>query len=407
MLKVKLSALFIVLSCMSYAQDKQIDPDVKKVLDSLDSRIAVLEGIVNGATGNRDANYFHSKRELNMTKFVREYEELIYDENLDLAKKIIEKHKAAAEKRHDNFARDYYKKYITKLARLRAQKQRHYSKILEKENTFKKEYDRYTKNIDEYTLARALRMVELAVKYAEEKRRKDALVYLIKYRDFTEALIYDYSSPYDLKELTNNISKFEKIYEPMLDSDSLEIIQSAGELVSECEKYASSAKSKIPSDYFKKQKIAIANAIADWNARQGISKELGSLTGEAALMASFEGLNKPGIYRWRNLITVIGSTSFSSKSEMVRRGEVIHAADKMLFNYIRINRIVKLTPKTTSTSGTFILPYNDNGKKAYYKLDPSKGIYQFMVCYQLVVNEKVTEDLNQFLSPLQFKEEME
>ena len=54
---------------------------------------------------------------------------------------------------------------------------------------------------------------------------------------FTKALIFDVESAYDLAELTNNAKSFEKVFQPLVSSDSLEGIKEAENLLAHCMNY--------------------------------------------------------------------------------------------------------------------------------------------------------------------------
>lgn len=388
-----------------FAQEKVFDEKTKYTLDSLDNRITHLEKSIEQMGTSRDANLFRTKRDLDMTKFLRQYEELIYDEDIFSAQNLIEKKIQEAEKRMDKFAIDYYKTYKSKLTRLRGQKRARYQELFAKEKNFEKEYKTYIKGGDEYSLIRAKRMVDLAIRYAEEKQLSETLKYLYRYRELTAALIYDLHSEFDLRKLSNNESYFLKTFEPLLESDSLDVIMKGAELANQCYNYTSTTPCKINPGFFDMQKIAAANAIVDWNERQGITAELATLTGQSVI-ARLDNLNREGIYQWKNLILVIGTVKFSSKSEMVRRGEAIINADRTLLDYVRINKIAKVKNNKIEAGKTYMVSYYIDGKKTYFNYDYNKNEYQYMICYTSIVNEKVTEEMIRFLPPLQFQEEI-
>ena len=360
--------LTLIIPLFVKGQDKLIDPHIKLVLDSLDRKIAYLEKTVQERTNNRDAKYFSTKRELEMVKFERTYEELIYDEDLVTAETLIDKKIKASEKRYDTFAEKYYNGYASSFTKLRADKQRHYQLLFAKEKNFRKEYEKYIEVVDEYSLQRAMRMIDLAINYAKSQGREETLKYLNKYKNNTKALMLDLNSGFDLAKFTRKVSKYEGYVDPLLTSDSLQDIQIVEKIVAQCHEYSSLTETKVSPGYFDKQKIVVANAISDWNERQGFTAELSELTG-AATVSRFDSLNREGIYQWNHRIVVIGVVNFSSKAEMVRRGEIIINADRTLLKYIRVNRYANIkSDKAVKTTGTFIIPYNENGIKKYYNL---------------------------------------
>ncbi len=373
MMKLLLFSILISFSCLFNvsAQTKIFDEETKHTLDSLDNRIGILERSIEQMGTSRDANLFRTKRELDMSRFLRQFVELIYDEDLMNAQTLVERKLKDAEKRSDKFAIDFYKSYQTRLTRLRGQKRAHYQELFAKEKNFAKEYESYTKNNDEFSLTRAARMVDLAIKYAEEQKLNETLKYLYRYRDLTSALIYDVKSDYDLKKLTNSEPYFLKVFEPLIDNDSLDVIMKGAELANQCYNYSKTTSCKLKPEFFERQKIVAANAVADWNERQGITAELASLTGQSVI-ARLDSINREGIYKWKDLILVIGSVDFTSKSDMVRRGEAIIDADKTLLDYIRVNKLAKIKDNKTETGKTYMLSYYLDGKKTYYNYDLTK-----------------------------------
>lgn len=385
-----------------YAQEKYIDESTKLVLDSLDSRIEYLHARVKKFGANRDAKYFHTKREIDMTVFLREYEEMVFDENLVEAQRLIDSRIKTSEKRMDSYAIDYYKGYQTKLTRLRGRKRAHYQELFEKEKAFKKEYQKYIEPADEQAYIKTHRMLDLAINYAQEMGRDETLLLLMKYKNYTSALVIDLHSKYDLDKLTSSVSSFEKVFEPLRSSDSLTIIIEGQDLVNLCFNYSALAITKIDSSFFEMQKVVVANAIADWNEKQGISSELASLTGQA-IIARRDSLNKEGIYQWNDFILVIGSVTFDSKSESLRKGEAIIDADRTLYHYLRLNKVAK-TSKSMQMGKTYLLPIKEKDKVSYFRFDGERQAWQYMVAYTSVVNAKTTQEVARFLPPLQFQD---
>jgi hypothetical protein len=330
----------------------------------------------------------------------------VYDENLVAAQQLIKSRINTSEKRSDTYATKFYKSYQTKLTRLRGEKRTHYQTLFEKEKNFKKEYKTYIKAGDEYSLIRAGRMVNLAIKYAQEQNLEPVLIFLYKYQNLNKALIYDLNTSHDLSKLTNKKKDFLKTLETLLEDDSLEVIQQGVELVNQCYYYSSLTACKLDTVFFSGQRIVAANAIADWNERQGMSAELSKLTGESVI-ARLDSLNREGIYKWKDMILVIGTVKFSSKSEMVKRGEAIIDADKTILNYIRVNKVAKVKENKTQSGKTYMVPYITEKEKTYYMFDIQKKEWQYMICYKNVINPTITEKMSRFLPPLQFKEEIQ
>jgi uncharacterized protein YdcH (DUF465 family) len=399
---------FIVLSTTLvsvHGQGNLIDANIQYVIDSLDVRIGHLNRDIKSYGANRDARFFHSKRELNMTVFVREYEELVYNEDLITAQRLIDSRIMQAKKRSDSYAVNYYSEYQTKLTRLRGQKRAHYQKLFAKEKTFRKEYNTYIEPADEMAYRRAQRMLSLAIKYAEEKDLKDVLKFLYRYEKHTIALILEINSEYELSKLTASEAHFQKALEELLEQDSLKYIKEGQRMVALCFDYASNTRTKLDVNYFGMQKIVVANALADWNEKQGLSSQLASLTGQS-VVARRDSINKEGIYHWNDFILVIGSLNFNSKTESIRKGEAIIDADRTLHSYMQINKLAKRGRKV-ELGKTYLLPVKDNDKVSYFRYDGSKQAWQYIVAYSRVVSPKFTREIGRFLPPLQFQDSIE
>lgn len=386
----------------SFAQDKYIDEATKFVLDSLDNRIEQLNNNVKKFGGNRDAKYFYTKREIDMTVFLREYEEMVFDEDLMAAQRLIDSRIKTSEKRADNFAVNFYSGYQTKLTRLRGQKRAHYQKLFEKEKSFAKEYKSYIAPGTRQAYIKTHRMLDLAIRYGEEINLNETMVYLRKYKDYTTALSLDLESKYDLKKITQKEKNFDKVFIPYKESDTLNVIIEGMQLVDLCYEYSYLARSPLDSNFFAAQKVVVANAIADWNEKQGIASELATLTGQS-IVARRDSLNKEGIYQWSDHILVIGSVNFESNSESLRRGEAIIDADKTLHNYLRINKILRESKKM-EMGKTYLLPIKEKEIVSYFRYDPGRQAWQYMVAYSMVISPRKTQEIGQFLPPLQFQD---
>lgn len=403
MRRIILLLIAILPAVNSFGQDYYISPAYRSKLDSLDKKIQKLSAYIRNNSSNRNAQYFSIKRELGLTKFVKEYESLLYREEFDEAFKLIESRILAAKKSRDEYSINYFNNYNSKLTATRISRQNHYQKLFLKEKNFQKHYKSYIEEIDSNSLFRAQYMIDLAIQYAHKNGRTETLAYLDYLREYNQALFIDLASTYNLELLTNNLSKFDKMFDEMLSSDSIHILQEANALLADCENYSRLARSEVQPGYFSMQQNITASTIAKWNITFGQNADISSLT-DAVIIARFDELNEEGIFIWNQHVIVIGSVNFSSNSELVRRGQAISEADRKLFQFIKLNRIVKFKPNDQKTAGTFILPYNNNGKKQYYKFNESTDNFQYMVCYRSIINEKVTKDLGKFLQPLQFLE---
>jgi hypothetical protein len=403
-LRIYLLGIFIAFNLLVCAQDNYVDKENVALLDSLDARISFLNTQIPKLSANRDAKYFHTKRELDMTIFVRAYEEYVFNEDLVQAQKLIDSRLKVSEKRSDTYAIEYYSSYKTKLTRLRAQKQAQYQQLFAREKDFAKEYNRYIAPGDNLAYLKTLRMLDLAIKYAKERRLDETLTYLLRYKKYTKALLFDLHCDYDLEKLTASESNFMKVFDPLISHDSLDVILASGELVDNCLLYSSFARAPVDTTFFLLQKIAVANAIADWNERQGLSAELASLT-EQSIVARRDSINKEGIYQWNDLIIVIGSVNFESNSEIVRKGEAIIDADKTLINYIRVEKLARIG-NSVEMGKTTIIPVKYKEQLGYFQYDIDKQAWQYIVAYKSVISPKFTQEMSRFLPPLQFQDEI-
>lgn len=405
MIRSTLIVIALLITSLVSAQEDEAAKKLKTLLDSLDFRIKELGLYLENNKHNRDARYFATNRELGISKFIKQFEQYIYAENLVEADRLVQSKIKLAAKRYANWEEKYYLGYASKLTKIRAEKQRHYQKLFEKEKNFRAEYYSYIEEKNEASLRRARRMVELAIQYANTQSREETLKYLHRHLNYTDALLFDLNSKYDLAQLTSGKSKFHKTFDLLVQSDSLDNIREAEALLGYCLMYSASALPAVDTNYLNRQKNVVHNAITDWTARRDISGEMEQLTG-AATITRFDSLNREGIYKWNDKIVVIGNLRFSSNSEMVRRGEIILNADRTIYNYMRVNRVDKMKSNSFKTNGTYILPFNESGKTRYYKFNQGKKAYQYMVCYSSVINKKMTVNISRFLPPMQFEEEV-
>ena len=168
-----------------------------------------------------------------------------------------------------------------------------------------------------------------------------------------------------------------EVFLPLVESDSLERIQEAGELVSHCYSYASSLNTRLDTSFFVLQKNVVATSISDYHDRAGNNVSLASLNGQS-VVARLDSVNREGIYKWHDKILVIGHFLPSSKSEQVKSGEAIISADRKLLEYIRINRLARLGNEVRM-GHTFLIPYQDDRSSSDFIFNPNKMKYWEMV----------------------------
>ncbi|NJK85156.1 MAG: hypothetical protein HC906_03515 [Bacteroidales bacterium] len=123
----------------SFSQNKTRKDPFYRTIDSLDIKIKQLQAQIPRLQEGKSLNYYNIKRELDQTLFLKNYEELVHDENLQKAKEIIEERLKRAEFRRDENSMDYYGRYL-KVINSEIKNQRiHYQEIFKKESFYKKE----------------------------------------------------------------------------------------------------------------------------------------------------------------------------------------------------------------------------------------------------------------------------
>lgn len=385
------------------AQESLMDDQTRNLLDSLNNRIKILEQQMPRISQNRDANYYARTRDLDMTIFLSNFYLYLFNEELDEAKQLVDSRLKASTKRKDNFAIDFYNHYQDILTKELGKQRTRYENLFAKEKNFKKEFYRFVNEGNEYSLNRARRMTTLAQKYAVEKNLNDVSVYLENYSRLIDSYLYDFHSEFELDKLTRSEAAFQKVYTPLVESDSLEIIEKAGELVDHCYTYSANSLSILDTSYFAIQKNAYLSAISDYYERKGNKESLSGIGNESQI-ARLDTLNNEGIYKWHDKILVVGHIDLTAKFDNVRRGEAIIDADRKLIEYIKVNRIAKID-KVVSMGNTFLIPYTEHEQKEDFRFNPQMRKYQYMVCYSVVETKYFTKGISKFLPPIEFSEE--
>jgi hypothetical protein len=406
---VRVFALVLMIASLGfydslYAQDKLIDPIMRHLLDSLNLRATAIRQELPRLTEQRNAVFYFKKRELDITLFLIEYHNYLFDEDLDQAKKLVDAKLSLAKKINDTYVIEYYSDLSRKLTIEFGKHQARYQKLFEKEKNFKKELYLFLDEGSEYSLLRAKRMIELAIKYATDKKMENVWAYLNNYNRLTEALIFDFHSEYDLKKMTSSESVFQKVFKPMVESDSVELIKKAGELVKYCNTYAANSLSILDTSYFEQQMKVVKSSINDYEERKGSNLNLANLAGQTVIMR-LDTLNAEGIYKWHDKIVVVGTLKFTATFDNVKKGEAILSADKKLIQYIRVNKIAKIGNEV-NVGSTSLIPFTIDEKKTDFFFNPKKKEFQYIICYSKVENKYFTKGISKFLPPMQFREEI-
>ena len=72
------------------AQEVPVNDEYARLFDSINHRIQVLQEQIPRLKEARDASYYNVQRDLDLTLFVRAYEEYIMEEELDKARALVE-----------------------------------------------------------------------------------------------------------------------------------------------------------------------------------------------------------------------------------------------------------------------------------------------------------------------------
>lgn len=387
------------------AQEDFMDDRTRFVLDSLDKRIEYLNEEIPRLSKSRSLNFYYKRVELDQTIFLSHYHRYVFDEDLERAQDMIASRIKTAKKRNDQPSLKFYNAYKERTTQLMMDRQRHYQELFAREKNFRKELYTYIRAGDEYSLMRARRMMDLAIRYATDRNLQDVLQYLHHYSEFVDATIYNHNSEYDLNKLVKSERQFQRVFQPLVESDSLEHIKTAGELVDQCYSYTQQVRGGLDTSYLALQKNVVSTSIADYYARIGNNASLDEL-GDQAIIARMDTLNRAGIYKWHDKILVIGHFIPESKSKDVQQGEAIIDADRKLIRYIRINKLARIGTDV-EMGQSVIIPYIENSEVSIFMFNPAAEQYQYMVCYSRIQSLAFTEEVIKFLPPVQFKADME
>jgi hypothetical protein len=371
--------------------------------DSLENRLDYLQKQLPRLKESRDVAYYNLQREIDLTRFVVACEEFIAEEDLDNARKLVDSRLERAEFRRDQYSVTFYRHYKEDVFGLIKQQRIHYQALFAREKNFKKEFEHLVSQGIQDNYQKTLRMVNLSLKYARENNLSETVKYLESYLAYTQALGFDAGSSYDLAALTNNTKEFEKVFNPLVESDSLKDLKEAETLVYQCFNYARLSGSKLNTEYFTKQRQVVTSSLSDLLVMEGREKELDRYTDEA-IKARFDTVNPCGVFKWHDQVIVIDEFSPSSTTEAVKKGEAILHADKMLSAYLKKNKLCG-SINELKFGYAFIIPYQSNSKNTafYYNLSSKK--WQYIACYTSIVNDSYTQRVSKFMPPLLFRNE--
>jgi hypothetical protein len=402
---ILLFVALMVLTCRSaVAQQPVNQPSPVSFSDSINNRITYLKQQVDRYKQNRDVKYLNFQRELDHSLFIKEYHGLVIDENLEHAKELVQNALKKSDFTKDLASVSFYRQYEEKTYELIKEQRMHYQQLFVKDRNFKKEFDAV---IEPHTLVafqKAQRMVNLAIKYASENNLTETVKNLELFASFTNALIFDFQSDYDLAALTNSAKNFEKVFQPMMASDSLESMKEAEKLLAHCMNYGKLTGSSLNEEFFNKHLMALTSAISDVLDRMGREEDISRYT-DQSVVAKFDSLNPCGVFKWHNQIVVIDEFKPGSSMENVKKGEAIIHADKMLSTYLQKNKLCS-SINDLKFGYSFIIPFQSNAGNTSFFYNSASDKWQFIACYTVIVNKDYTDQISKFMPPLFFEEEM-
>jgi hypothetical protein len=115
-----------------HAQTEPLHRGSVAFFDSLDNRMDKLQKQIARLKQTRDVAYYNLQRELDLTIFVKAYEEYVVDEDLDKARELVEARLERAEFRRDQYALKFYHKYQDDAFDLIKQQRMHYQQLFQK-----------------------------------------------------------------------------------------------------------------------------------------------------------------------------------------------------------------------------------------------------------------------------------
>ncbi len=403
----KYIALFVMATLASSsvisAQTNRLERGSFAFFDSIDNRISDLQKQIPRLKQKRDVGYYNMQRELELTLFARNVEEYIHEEDLDNAKNLVNARLEKAEFRREQYSIAFCRKYKEDVNKLIKQQRMHYQALFAKEKNFRKEFDRLAESGSGDNYQKTLHMVNLSLKYAKENNLTETVKYLDNYKSYTEALIFDAGSEYDLAALTGSIKEFEKVFVPLVESDTIENIRKAGSLISYCKNYSLLTGSRLDPSFFARQGLVVNSSLSDLLESKGREKELERYT-DQAVKARIDSLNPCGVFKWHNQIVVIDEFKPTSTMEAVKKGEAIIHADKMVAAYLKKNKLCT-SEKDLTFGYAFVIPYHTDTKNSAFYFNSISQKWQYITCYTSIIDEGYTQHISKYMPPLLFRDE--
>lgn len=419
MIKLKTCCFILVFAGLTQLLPGQksayIDFDksvIEHEIDSLEQRLAFLEDRMKNQKSN-PVEYYRILHDVQHTRFELQYEQYYLNETLDQAREMIEAKISESIKYSRDQEAEFYRGYKKDLDNRVKMQRAKYQALFEKESKFRKYIEPYFESGKRENLEQALFVLDLAMKYATERRQETAKKYITKYKNQAQASIMDMESEYDLSTLTRKKRKFEKLFEPMLEAKKLEDFKTPGNLVEQCLTYSAIKETKLPPAYFEHQQKILKSRMLDLEQELSIAGIYGDGNSVTKKVQPKNELNDFGIYRFYDKIVVIGKfnpskegmNAVNANDERVMKGMAIIEADKLLLNYIKRN-VKKLKKEKYRVQHAYFVPYYLNGNYQWFFPINAKGEQQYRVAYTMVFNERMTNKLlREHLKPITFEAE--
>jgi hypothetical protein len=110
----KILFFIMALAVFDNVQSQVFEKDYISFFDSIDNRISLIQEQLPVLKSSRDVAYYNMQRELDFSLFLRYYEKLVMEEDLEKAKAIAESALQQSTRKKDQYAADFYNSYLEK-----------------------------------------------------------------------------------------------------------------------------------------------------------------------------------------------------------------------------------------------------------------------------------------------------
>ncbi|MBN1175759.1 hypothetical protein JXA48_03875 [Candidatus Woesearchaeota archaeon] len=389
----KLALAAIIAATVSCSTTKQAFQPI--IPENRVSQEQVNELKAKAKTMNLSIERIRLDRKILETEASLKYQKYIDMQDFEKAKELVRKDRD--EEWSDN-GKIFFNKKLEEINKLETKRNDVFSEILKSEKTFKKEYNKQIRDLDEENLKQIDLFLYSALKYAQSKEQsKEKLV--LSYKNKTKALIIDKECEEDLKKTVGKgQDKFEERLEEMIEKDNKDF-EEIFEFVNQSQEYAKLTESPIQEGYFEltKKRLEAYNIKKEEKEKRNNKTNLEIIT--------LEDLNNPGIYTYENKIVVIIDFALKSYDIRVNKGTLIHESDKAIYlmmlkaNKIKRNQDLKI-------KGGDVIPYKQENNFIDYKYtkkfdENNNAMAQGRVIYTTVENKNQTKQLTEkYLTPI-------